>query len=216
MKTSIVKTMALISLIVLSGCSQSAPLLQGQSRVGDFVGHAGRSEDFVRINRIALLPIESDRSVRLVVGKEQELLDLLEDAAKRGGEFEVVSSHKAGTARLVAATIPSQDILRLGSSLRADAVLQTKIMRYSERKGSRIGSNSPAIVDFTMTLIRVSDGKSVWDGSYHYSDAAISENLFKVSEGPGSGWRTALELLTEGFNSAVQDLATRRRAAFVR
>ena len=175
--------------------------------------------DFVRVNTVALLPPELDRTVRQVVGGDKDLLSLLEDAAATGAEFQIVPESKLKEA-LKGHSNTSDDAKKVGLKVGADALLITKLLRYEDRVGSSVGADSPAKVDFAMSLVRVSDGKLLWDGNYHFGDQALSENLLKIkdhfgTDGKAKGWRTARELLTDGFRAAFKDIAEKRRAAFV-
>ena len=97
-----------------------------------------------------------------------------------------------------------------------DAALITRITRFVARDGSRVGADQPARVDFSLELVRLSDNARLWEGSYHYRDEPLSENLLNAPERlrSGGGFRRAEDLFEEGMRAALRDLASRREGQF--
>lgn len=92
----------------------------------------------------------------------------------------------------------------------ARGVLITRVHRYVERVGSRVGVEQPASVYFTMELLRTDSRDLVWRSSYSFTDRALSENLFRLKDHFGDrtqpGWRTASDALLRGISEATEDL----------
>lgn len=110
------------------------------------------------------------------------------------------------------------DLIAYAGRRGADGILLTRIHNFIERDGTRLASDQPASVDFSMSVHRVSDGAKIWDSSFHFKDQALSENLFKIdkrfSGDREGGWKSARELLIAGYRSALSDFARRRFAQY--
>jgi len=142
------------------------------------------------------------------LGTEEELLHLLTETVAKESEFTIAGSNKVS----VLTSGRSNRLTYAG--LGTDGVIVTKILRFEEREGSRLGVDRPARVHLELSLVRVSDSKKVWEGSFHHDDKPLSENLFKIRESRGEGWLTARELIAKGFQQIIKDLSAERRAAF--
>lgn len=111
-------------------------------------------------------------------------------------------------------------VVPASAQAKADAVLNTEVLTYQERDGSKFGGE-PAAVSFLMTISRVSDGAQVWQGNYFFRQEALSDNWLKIgqrygADGTGSGWLSARELFDRGVSAALADFAARRDDQFVR
>jgi hypothetical protein len=204
--------------IFFQACQQRPPAA-GEADRGGLVARAKGSQSFLQVNSVALAPVEIDRSVREVVNNDKEFLSLLHQAATEGSEFEVIPEKVVAEAfKGMQGPVTPESAAGLARRTGADAVLVTRLLRYEERKGSRVGANNPARVGFSMTLYGARDGAALWDGSFHFGDKALSEDLLRLRderEGQGAGWHTARELLSSGFKAALKDIASRRRSAFL-
>ena len=177
--------------------------------------------DLLRINSLAILPPQIDPRVQYAEGWPASVFSELNHAAREQLDLSLVPPSDV-SAKLKASgahePMAPADLMKIGKSVGADGVLSTTVLRYVDRVGSAVGATTPAGVDFSMSLARVSDGKEVWTASYHFQDAALTENLFKVKErmnnGQGPGWRSANDLLTSGFRSALGDFSSKRMAQF--
>jgi len=99
--------------------------------------------------------------------------------------------------------LPERELMaKVGFSLDADAVLAGKVYRFSERDGTGFSAKSPASVAFELDLIRVSDGRVIWNGHFDETQKSLFENLFQWNtfwQRKGM-WITAEQLATEGLN----------------
>jgi hypothetical protein len=87
----------------------------------------------------------------------------------------------------------------------ADAVLVGYVYRYIERVGGKYSASSPASVAFGMHLIRVDDGRSVWQGHYDETQGTLLENLFQLGtflQRKGQ-WVTAEEMARDGLDQIL-------------
>ncbi len=114
----------------------------------------------------------------------------------------------------------SMKVVSASAAAKADSVLNTEVLSYQEREGSKFGGE-PATVSFLMTISRASDGAQVWQANYFFRQEALSDNWLKIgqrygSNGTGSGWLSARELFDRGVSAALADFAARRDDQFVR
>jgi hypothetical protein len=100
----------------------------------------------------------------------------------------------------------------------ADTRLETLFYEYQERQGSAIGATKPAVVDFSMRLIRNSDGKEIWNAIYHFKDQDLTENLLKadnrINDSGQMGWKSARQIAKAAFSAAAKTLDAKRTVQF--
>jgi hypothetical protein len=103
---------------------------------------------------------------------------------------------------------PLRAAVRLGKELDVDFIFVGYLFRFEERVGSRIGAEKPASVGFDVHLIRVRDGKRVWDGKFDETQQALSENLLKIGSfvRRGGAWLKAEELSSVGMDEMLKRL----------
>jgi hypothetical protein len=96
--------------------------------------------------------------------------------------------------------------IQVGKELNADFILVGYLFRFEERIGSRIGAEKPASVGFDVHLLRVRDGKKVWDGKFDETQQALSENLLKIGSffRRKASWLTAEELSSVGMDEMLK------------
>lgn len=102
-------------------------------------------------------------------------------------------------------------IQEFGKELDADAVLYGIIYRYREREGRQYGVQQPASVAFALYLIRVNDGRVLWQYNFDETQKPLTTNLFKFKlfKEAGGKWVTAKELGEIGLRRAIDDLLNR-------
>ncbi len=101
---------------------------------------------------------------------------------------------------------PLRSAIQLGKQLNADFIFVGYLFRFEERIGSRIGAERPASVGFDVHLLRVKDGKRVWDGKFDETQQALSENLLKLGSfvRRKASWLTAQELSSVGMDEMLK------------
>ena len=81
----------------------------------------------------------------------------------------------------ITASVASRSVLRdLGERLDVAALLEGVVEVYQERKGSAIGlerAEDAAAVGFSVRLISVKDGKTLWTGEYYERQRPLTEDL---------------------------------------
>ncbi|MGD9082523.1 MAG: hypothetical protein PVJ50_08580 [Desulfobacterales bacterium] len=83
-------------------------------------------------------------------------------------------------------------LVKTGHVLKADWVLSGFIFRFRERVGGKYSVDLPASVAFDIHLIRVADGRSVWNEHFDETQRPLSENLFQF----GSFWQRKARWIT--------------------
>jgi len=103
---------------------------------------------------------------------------------------------------------PIPSAVQIGKELNVDFILVGYLFRFEERIGSRIGAESPASVGFDVHLVRVRDGKTVWDGKFDETQQALSTNLLNIGSffRRKASWLTAEELSSVGMDEMLKRL----------
>ncbi len=103
--------------------------------------------------------------------------------------------------------LSEQDLLvETGRALDADAVLAGHIFRFRERVGGKYSVDLPASVAFDIHLIRVADGRLLWDGHLDETQQSLFENLFKLGTflRRKARWITANEMAVSGLEDILK------------
>lgn len=81
----------------------------------------------------------------------------------------------------ITASVASRSVLRdLGERLDVAALLEGTVEVYQERKGSAIGlerAEDAAAIGFSVRLVSVKDGKTLWAGEYYERQRPLTEDL---------------------------------------
>lgn len=171
------------------------------------------------VNSIYVQPVQLASALRSAVDSAQRLAmnSSLNSAAREELSLKLVfPSGEESTAAQGTPAGPS----RTGDRVATDTILSTTLLQYTELQGSRIGAERPATVDFQMKLLRVGSNQEIWSASYHVQDKALNENIYdldrRLTAGKTPQWRTAGELLRDGYRLALRDLNLRREGEFLR
>jgi hypothetical protein len=125
--------------------------------------------------------------------------------------FVVPQNETAGAEELLAYMKKTAAIkahaLKLGAHVQASHVMVGTVWRYRERKGTAYGANLPASVAFSLYLLDVSSGDTVWNASFDKTQQSLSENLLDAPGffKHGAKWLTAEELSCWG----AEDMAAK-------
>jgi len=100
------------------------------------------------------------------------------------------------------------DIARLvGKSINCNAILETKVWRYTERIGTKWSVEKPAAVAFDFRLIGTDSGNVLWSAKFDEEQIPVMENLYNWSKAKTRGftWITADELMLEGVREKMSN-----------
>ena len=100
-------------------------------------------------------------------------------------------------------------VRKIGEMVYADAILTGRVLRYRERVGNEFGAKSPASVAFTLNLIDVRRGDTIWSARFDETQRSLSENIFGIGDIMSQGgikWLTAEQLTREGVKKAMAQL----------
>jgi hypothetical protein len=103
---------------------------------------------------------------------------------------------------------PIPSAIQIAKELDVDFILVGYLFRFEERIGSRIGVERPASVGFDVHLLRLRDGKRVWDGKFDETQKPLSENILKLGAffRRQASWLTAEELANVGMDEMLKKL----------
>ncbi|MCI5066379.1 hypothetical protein MRY87_11705 [bacterium] len=113
----------------------------------------------------------------------------------------------------------------------ANAFLETELLHYAQREGSRVGALQPAEVVMNFRLFggaatNTRDGYSepIWEANYSFRDKALTDDLLSVqkrfsaagNEGgsAGAGWKGATALVENSIKMAFRELEREREQSF--
>jgi hypothetical protein len=98
-----------------------------------------------------------------------------------------------------------QLLVEMGKSLHADAVLKGTIYRFQQRVGTGLSVDTPASVAFAMELIRVADGRVIWNRAFDETQQGLDKDLFKLGSflSRGGKWLTAEDLAAAGLQEIM-------------
>lgn len=96
--------------------------------------------------------------------------------------------------------------LETGRILNADGVVAGYIYRFKERIGAEYSVDVPASVAFDIHLIRVKDGRVVWNGHFDETQRPLSDDLFRLSTflQRKARWITAKEMAISGLEDMLK------------
>jgi hypothetical protein len=149
----------------------------------------------------------------ILSGSQRTLVQLLQQKMDTLGRFKILPLEKvenvfSKTDKGQFELRPLRSAIQLGRELGVDFVFVGYLFRFEERIGSRIGADKPASVGFDVHLLRVKDGKRVWDGKFDETQQALSENLLKIGSfvRRGAAWLKAEELSSVGMDEVLKRL----------
>jgi hypothetical protein len=157
-------TAALVLLLLLVGCGSRAKNFQDPNM------------DFGAVRTVAVLPFTNLSRDNLAAERVRDVFAsmLLATGAVYVVPYgEVIRAvGKAGVA--VAATPAVEEVQKLGTALKADAVLLGVVKEYGE---VRSGSATANVVSMSVQLLETSTGKVVWSGSTTKGGVTMKDRL---------------------------------------
>ncbi|MBW1897115.1 MAG: hypothetical protein JRI47_08655 [Deltaproteobacteria bacterium] len=96
-------------------------------------------------------------------------------------------------------------LLQMGQNLGAEAVVSGTLFRFRQREGTGFSVETPASVAFSVYLVRVSDGRLLWDGHFDQTQKPLSEDFTRFFSfvKSGWGWLTAEQLAQQGMEQVM-------------
>lgn len=91
----------------------------------------------------------------------------------------------------------------IGSALKCNAVLETKLSHYSQRVGGEYGADSPASAMFSMKIYDTRDASVIWSATYRETQESLLSNIMSAHK-YGLKWLTVEELVTMGIVEKVE------------
>lgn len=151
------------------------------------------------------------KSGTILPGAQRTLAELLQQKMDALGTFNILPMEKvedvfSRTDKGQFDLRPLRSAIQLGKELGVDFIFVGSVFRFEERVGSRIGVDKPASVGFDVHLLRVRDGKRLWNGRFDETQQALSENLLKIGSfvRRGAAWLKAEELSSVGMDEMLK------------
>lgn len=195
------------------------------------------SKDYqpLRLNVIAVYPLELGQ-----LGGRASLPDMLttEEFVRvldRESSFELLNAtkpelvaralekdnrEKDASGKAEAKSLPESPMrvraLSFGKELKAQGVIYGRAATETAPSGSAFVASEQAQASLDLFLLDVEQAKIVWQARYHRSQQPLSENLFQLgneSNRPGFRFRSAAELLSQGFGQIAKILEKSRKDA---
>ena len=214
-KKIIFSVMAVISLVACQGYSSTGG--PGVNFAPSLKSGSHDINKLRKVNSLLVLPVEMDRTVASNIPSNLDIDSMLNKALN--DEIQIKIEHYSLNKPSSAVKPQMEDYLARARAQKIDAVLHTRINSFSVRRGSALGSTDPAKVDLVMQILKSEKGEVLWNSSYHYKDQALSDNLFKIKDKlaeRSAKFRSADELIDEGFRSALRDFSEKRLQSFTR
>ena len=151
------------------------------------------------------------KSGNILPGSQRTLAQLLLQKVDTLGTFKILPLEEvenvfSRTDRGQFELRPLRSAIQLGKEMGVDFIFVGSLFRFEERVGSRVGVDKPASVGFDVHLLRVKDGKRVWNGKFDETQQALSENLLKIGSfvRRGAAWLKAEELSSVGMDEMLK------------
>lgn len=135
----------------------------------------------------------------MVLLKQREHIHLIPPGQAQGVLSRILSESKR--------SIKDRElILEIGRALGADAVLTGNIYRFRERSGTQYAIETPAAVTFDLDLIRVDDGRVMWEAHFKETQQTLTSNLFDLGKflNRKGKWITAEEMAALGLEEILK------------
>ena len=96
-----------------------------------------------------------------------------------------------------------------------EVVALGRLDRFRDRSGEAMGSTRAASVAFDLHFYGAPGGQALWEGRFDETQKALTENLWRARQYPGSGtrWLSANEFARFGVQELVSSAPLRARAA---
>jgi len=198
------RTLFFVALLAVTGCTQTARLLNPPDQVAEPVG------------LVAVLPIDRDPGAtpeRLPPDVERIVTAHIYGVLADSSHWRFVPDVTVGDALTEVNPVYVQDdrAQALGEAVEADAVICGTVSRFVERDGSDFGADEPASVAFRLKLVSTASGEVLWEGEFDETQQSLSGNLLNFWQfwRGGPRWFSAAEFSRMGVERLLEDLEAR-------
>ncbi len=127
---------------------------------------------------------------------------IVPQGGEKGGE------RREGPEEPVEEAVPEPRVLMPGKmeQMPFDAAVTGVVTEYQEREGSWLSVLKPASAKFTVYLISLKDGETLWKAEFNETQEALVDNLLKIDRflKGGAGWQTSETLTRLGMERVVR------------
>lgn len=190
--------------VLLAGCVSS----QSQKLEND------AQSSVAPVTCIAILPADSSFNVSdTITGEQKKHLQhgvdvmnrLLAQELSGKDKIKFISHDQISGLRLTGSENPVEVARLAGERIHCSTVLQTSVVRYSDRIGTKWSVESPASVAFDLRLIDTRTGNLLWAAKFDEEQVPVLDNLYNFSKAKTRGftWIKADELMKEGMQEKI-------------
>ncbi len=213
-----------MSIVACAGNASDRGLAINQSASPTHIVSKSDDKKLVAINSLLVVPVYVDATASADIPSNIDLNAMLSKALSEELQIKIVHSTRAtdlnksglGSSQVLG---NNSDYLNDAKKMSLEGILITRVNNFSSRIGSAVGSTAPARVDLAMQILSTASRQVVWQSSYHFKDEALSDNLFKIKDRFADNkpkFRSAEELLEEGYRNSIHDFSEKRLAEFVK
>jgi hypothetical protein len=176
-----------------------------------------------KINKVAILPFESNRDQQLPNSVLRALSKRLGEKIELGTSISIANFESPERADLFVAE--SERLARpiierakfLGDKLEAQGVIFGVITRFEGDRRSASKADQSASAGFKIWLLDLESGKTVWTATFDRQQQALTDNLLNAPTAfkDGLRFKSRDQLFDQGFKSVADSLATLRTSAQV-
>ncbi len=101
----------------------------------------------------------------------------------------------------------SGTIAVLGEKVNCDGVLLTTVRRFKQREGTELAVDSPASVNFRMSLRQASSGTVLWSADFRETQESFLANIFSYDKAQKRGfkWISVEQLMEQGIKERLAE-----------
>ena len=152
------------------------------------------------------------RTGPVVAGAAETMTSLIETRINEEDTLEIVGSDRAQGAMAEVlsqqqANLSQRELLvRVGRQMGADAILVGHLYRWIERVGGKYSIESPASILFDVDLVRTTDGRLIWGGTFDETQQDLLTDILKMDKflKRKGTWLSAEELALVGVQEVFE------------
>lgn len=101
----------------------------------------------------------------------------------------------------------SGTVATLGKKVNCDGVMLTTVRKYRERAGTELAVDSPASVNFKISLRHAESGSVLWSADFRETQESFLSNIlsFNKMQKRGFKWITAEQLMAQGLKERLAE-----------
>lgn len=101
----------------------------------------------------------------------------------------------------------SGTVAALGNKVNCDGVMLTTVRRFKQREGTELAVDSPASINFKISLRHAASGAILWSADFRETQESLLSNLFSFDKMQKRGfkWISAEQLMEQGLKERLAE-----------